>query len=272
MQSPIFDHHDYRSALRAYLTTMPKRGHGQLAKIASHLGVHPTFITQILNGSKNLSLDQAFLLCEYLGLSEVETEYLLQLVELDRAAHYRLKARFQAKLEKLREEHERPQARMTKHKVLNQEDQALFYSNWYFSAIRLLVGIEGGHSVDRIAAELGLERRTVHSVLEFLLRTGLLVEKKGCYLLGPQRTYLPASSGLVSRHHANWRLKAIQNFDRLGSQELAFTGPISISRADFANAKKILLRALEEISVLVEKSKEEAVGCLNLDLFWVTGK
>lgn len=270
MISTFIDHEDYRSALRARIQSMPSRGHGQLTKIARHLGVHPTLITQILNGAKNLSPEHALLIAEYLGLGEFETETLLLLVELDRAGHHKLKARIHTRLGKLREQNQLPQARMTKHKVLPEQDRALFYSNWFYSAVRLLAGVENYQSVDKIASGLGLERKLVQMTVEFLLRTGLLLQEKGRFRLGPQRAYLPANSALVSRHHTNWRLKAIENFDRLTAQELAFTGPISISRKDFSEAKKILLRALEEISTLVEKSKEEVVGCMNLDLFLLT--
>jgi uncharacterized protein (TIGR02147 family) len=270
MNSFISEEIDYRAAIRARIQSMPARGHGQLVKIARHLGVHPTLITQIFKGDKCLSPEHALLIAEYLGLSELETEYFLALVELDRAGHHKLKSRILARLEKIRGQHQLPQARMTKHQVLAEEDRALFYSSWYYSAIRLLAGLNEEQTIDRIASTLSLERKLVQTVMQFLLRTGLLVQEKDRYRLGPQRTYLPADSALVSRHHTNWRLKAIENFDHLNSQELAFTGPISVSRKDFGEAKKILLRALEEISSLVDRSKEEVVGCMNLDLFLVT--
>jgi uncharacterized protein (TIGR02147 family) len=263
-------HDDYRPALRARLASMPSRGRGQLTKIAKLLNVHPTLLTQILNGAKKLSSEHALLIAEYLGLNELETEYFLALVELDRAGHFKLKAHITARLEKLREQRELPQNRMTKHKVLGGPERATFYSHWYYSAVRLLAPIPEYGTIDRLAAALQLDRKAVQEAVEFLLRTGLLRQESGKFQLGQQRTYLPANSHLVARHHANWRLKAIENFERLTAKELAFTGPISVSRKDFAEARSILLRALEEISQLVEKSREEAVGCLSLDLFWIT--
>lgn len=263
----IFDYLDYRDYLKSRLKEMPSRGHGQLAKIAAHLGVHPSLVTQIMRGQKDFHGEQALLIAEYLGMNEIETDYLLLLVDYSRAAHHKLKARLRKKLENIREHIGKAQNRVPAYRELPENEKAVFYSNWFYSAIRLSTDLAGMDNPDAIAQKFGLERKLVKEVVSFLLDSGLLLADGKKLKRGPQRTYLPPDSPFISRHHANWRLKAIENFTALTPAELAFTAPITLAEKDLGKCRKILLDAIEEITVLVDKSPAEKLACLNIDLF-----
>ncbi len=78
----IFKYDNYIKFLENYLSQLPKKGRGELNRIAQFAGVHPSLMSQVLSGSKNLSLEQAQLVAEYLGLTHLESEFFMTLVQL----------------------------------------------------------------------------------------------------------------------------------------------------------------------------------------------
>ena len=104
-------------------------------------------------------------------------------------------------------------------------------------------------------------------MLEFLVSVGLCTEAEGEYQVGVSRTHIEKGSVLTNRHHSNWRLKAIEHFERLGSEELAFTAPLTISERDAKAVYSELLESVARISERVSKSNSEKLYCLNIDWF-----
>lgn len=266
----VFDFSDYKKFVNSRIASMPRRGHGQFRKIAEHLRIHYTMISQVFRGDKDLSSEQALSLCEYLGLSDLETDYFMALVESERAGTQSLKARLNRKIIELREQAQNVGNRLPKTFSLSDADRAIFYSTWYHSALRLMTSIDQFQTVDAMAEHLDLPKNLVNQVIQFLISVGLCVRKpNGKITMGPSRTHIPADSPLVTRHHTNWRLKAIERFGKLSHDELIFTSPLTISTKDAPKVKEILLRAVEEISKIVENTDAQQLSCLNIDWFKV---
>jgi hypothetical protein len=78
----------------------------------------------------------------------------------------------------------------------------------------LLCDIPGFQTVDVIADRLNLPLRTVNETLQFLLSIGMCAEENGLYKMGFKRTFLESNSQLIARYHTNWRLKAVDHFDK----------------------------------------------------------
>lgn len=93
----LFDHDDYKQFVERWLGQLPSGKRGQFRRMALHLRVHPTLMSQIFRGSRDLTLEQAFDLATYLKLTEVETEYFLTLVGQNRAGSERLRQFLKAK-------------------------------------------------------------------------------------------------------------------------------------------------------------------------------
>ena len=85
------------------IATHPDLGRGSIKKMAAALKVHPSLISQVLNGIKDFTSEQANDLAIFFGLKERETEYFLCLVNIERAGNTRLKAFLQNKLGRLAE-------------------------------------------------------------------------------------------------------------------------------------------------------------------------
>lgn len=268
----IYEFDNYKHFVVETLKKMPKKGYGQFKQIASHLSVNSVIVSQVFKGSRQLNLENALDLAEYLGLNENESEYFVLLVELERAGTHKLKRHFKNRLEKIKLRSTELSRRVVQDRVLSEEERAVFYSSWYFSGIRLLTDIKGFDSVDSISEYLKLPRSTVKRALEFLLETGLCIEEKNKIKMGPKSTHLDAASPFIARHHTNWRLRGIQNLEPLSDNELFYSGPMSLSMEDSLWVRKELVTFIERIVEKAKKSNSEQVACLNIDWFNFKGR
>jgi len=264
----IFDFDSYKEFIGARVRSMPRQGRGELQKIALHLKIHGSMVSQILRGDKHPTLEQASLLADYLGLSELETDYLICQVGKERAGNAPLRSFYDRRLKKVRAKWEQPPSRLRKQFALSEADHAEFYSHWYISAIRLLTSITGTQTLDSIADYVQLPKRRTAEVLQFLVSRGLCEEKEGKFTMKVQRTHLPKDSPFAARHHINWRLKALEKIPQPGTDSgLSFTSPFTASSSDEGKLRRLALEFIGEFSRVVDVSAPEKIYCLNLDWF-----
>lgn len=263
----VFDFQDYKKYVLAELGTRPKGGHGEFQRIAKALKVHSTMVTHVLKGHLHLSAEQSLALAEYLGLGELETDYLLALVQLARAGDPRTRRYFEQQLTRLKDRSLNLGARLTARSALSEQDQAMFYSSWVYAAIRLLSAVPALQTRAAFAETLGLPPARVNQAVDFLVSRGLCEEKGKRVVYRELRTYVGAESPLAARHHANWRARVVSQLETLGPQELAFTYPTVISEADFLRLREELVRLIERFKKECDASPSEKLYCLNVD--WV---
>lgn len=262
-----FDFDDYRKFVLSALDSRPGGGRGELTKIAQLLGVNSSFLTQVLRGPKNFSQEQAFLLAGYLGLDELETRYLSDLVSFERASKAPYKDFLRRRLEKLRNEARWKAGVPPIDQPLDERSQTIFYSSWQYSAVQLVSGMLEFQTPQAIAKRLKMDDQTVRGVLSFLVSCGLCVTDGERYGVGTRRTHLPDGSPLRPRHHLNWRLKAMDQMPKASAEDLFFTGPMRIDEATFAKIRKILENAVKGANALVDSANDETLACLNVDWF-----
>ncbi len=266
----LFNFENYREYLQDHLRKLPKKGHGELSKMAKALGVHSTLMSLILSGDRELTLEQAFDLAKYLQLTDLETEYLSLLVQHARAGNHRYQGFILEKLEKIRREATQISKRFDHEKKLSEHDRTTFYSSWMYSALRLYASTaEDGKSVEELVDKFQLPRPKIIQLLEFLQSAGLVIKEKEKYKMGPQRTFLEFGSPHLLKHLSNWRMKALQRADELTEKELMFSSPISVSRADFQKIREQLADYIKQFSQIVKDSPAEDIACLNIDFFWI---
>lgn len=263
----VFDYESYRAFIRNRVDSMPRKGHGQFRRIADFLGIQTSMLSQIMAGHREMNAETAALLCEFFGLNDLESDYFLCLVQLERAGNNRLRTQLRRQLKTLHAKSAEVEKRIPKVRELDDTAKATFYSQWYYSGIRLLTSIEEMNSIDALARRTRLPRNVVARAVEFLLSQGLCVSKNGMLSYGPQSTHIGADSSLVTRHHLNWRLKAMENLEGLKPSEIAFTSPVVVSAKDAEVIRRKLLDAIEDCVKIVDQSPSERLMCFNLD--WV---
>ena len=266
----IFEFDDYRRYLRAYIAAKPKRGFGEAKKIAENLSVSSTFFSQVLSGLKQLSLEQANQMSEYLALNDLESEYFYYLVSLDRAGTVKLRKFCEKKLRELKEISLKVSKRVEFKKELSDEEKSIFYSNSLYAAVSLFTSIrEKGVTLDEVQARFDLSRKRAADVMNFCLETGLCIEAGGRYTMGTQSTHVESGSPHLIKHHTNWRLRAIQAAENLSEQELMYTVTVSLSRSDFDKLREDMVQTIKRFLETVYPSPAEDIACFNMDWFWI---
>lgn len=265
----VFEYSDYKKCVNDWITEQKSGGHGQLRQMAIHLKINSVVMSQIFRGNRDLSLEQALGVATFIGLTEMERDYFLLLVQKDRAGTHELKKIFEKQLSVLNTAAQSLKNRV-KHQKFTDEDKATFYSQWYYSAVRLGVSIPSWNSISSIATQLNLDRQIVAKIIEFLLKNKLIVESNGRLQMGPQITHIGHDSPFVIRHHSNWRLKSLQAMESITDEDLHYTGPMALSQSAATIIRKQLIELVEKSTKLASNSDSEVLRCLNIDWFKIS--
>jgi uncharacterized protein (TIGR02147 family) len=263
----IFDFSDYRAYLKAWLEAAKRGRTGNLSRLAEVAKVHATFFSHVLAGTKHLSLEQAALVATHLGLTRLEKDYFFVIIQLDRAGSPDLREYWQEKKRDLEKEKNKLSERFPTHHELSDSDKARFYSSWLFVAIWVSTSIEDGQSLTQISERFRLAPSQAEDAMLFLVRTGLCYEEKGLYHMGKAHVHVTNESPFVTKHHSNWRMKALQRMDFRDDRELFFTSPVSMSNQDFELLREKLNVVIKEFVATVMASPAEDLFCLNIDFF-----
>jgi len=265
----IFEFTDYQAFLRSFIAALPKKGWGFSQKLSEALNIHPSHVSQVVSGHRDFSVEQAIAVSEFVGLSSLETDYFVGLVNIHRAGTPQAKNYYRKKVQDLKKLSLNLSQRMKQDKILSEEEKSIFYSSYIYSAVRLFCSLEGGVSLEQIKERFDLTSDRLREILDFLLRVGLVVQNSGIFTMGTQHTHVEKGSPHLSRHHMNWRVQALERVENISEEELQFTSPISISRKDFERVREVLVKTINDSFTILKASPAEDVACINLDLFWI---
>jgi uncharacterized protein (TIGR02147 family) len=266
----LYQIESYRAFIREILERRSPKRRGEIAKLAEGIGVHPTFVSQVLTGTKDFSLEQSYAIADYLSLSETERKYFLLLVQKDRAGSQGLKAFFKKELVAIRKDLLKVEKRLNSHRTLTDEQKAIFYSSGIYSAVRLYCTIADGKTPEQVAGYFKLPRVKAINILEFLVEANLCEQVGDRYrMLTALVTHLSPDSPYIIRHHMNWRTQALQRHENLSVEELAISAPMSISVKDFKEIREKLLSSIKDSLEIVKGTEPEDVAFLNVDFLWV---
>lgn len=245
---------------------------GLRKQLAEHIPVHTTFVSQVLKGKAEFSLEQAEAINEFLGHTDDEGEYFILLVLKDRAGVRTLKKRFEAKIKIMRDQRLNIQNRLGVKETISEDDRNRFYSNSYYGAIHVLSAIPEFRTVEKLAEALRLSKPRLQEMVDFCLRIGVLVQDKEELKPGSQHIHLGSRSELVLQHHTNWRKHTLQSLNFLDPDDLHYSACVSLSVADAFKIKEMILSDLKNYVDVIAKSPEETAYVLNFDFYKLIGK
>jgi uncharacterized protein (TIGR02147 family) len=263
MVPSVFEFNSYKEYLNAWLKAQPKGGHGLRKRIAETIGTQTGFVTQVLSGSAHFSSEQILAISEMQGLNPLELQFLLLLLQWERAGTQSYKHYVERQIQKQREDNHNLSNRLREPKMPSEVDQGTYFSSWIYACIHVMTTCERFHnSPQTIAEALGLPISQVKEVLEFLLRSGLMK--------GEARLHLGTDSPFLRRHHTNMNLLAMQNILSKSIQEdLHYSSIVSVSAADVDRIREIFTRSIQESKAVVKRSKGEKVYSTTLNFFKV---
>lgn len=263
----VYAYNDYKKLIQHWLQTQPKKGRGIGQRLAKELRISSVLVSQILNGSRSLQLDYAHGIASFMALNSHETNYFLQLVQLENAGTESYRKHIKENIQKMQNEALEISTRVAKDVQLSEEDRAKFYSHWHYSAIRLLTDIPTFQTLDSISQALELEKPRVREILDFLVDRGLCRQVDGRYLMGVKSTHLESHSPWVYSRQVQWRQKSIHSMETKTEDNIYYTGPMVLSQKDAEWIRKRLVELIQEVTNRARKSDSESLRCLIVDWF-----
>jgi uncharacterized protein (TIGR02147 family) len=265
----IFELADYKSFLKQKMKLAKSLGRGGMSRLAEHLEVHPTLVSQVISGPKDFTEEQALVIAEYFGLGELEKDYFLTLVKIERAGTQHLKNHYRQSRDKMRQDSLQLSKRLDSKRTLSDEEKAQFYSSWLYSAVHVLTSIDDGADFNFICQRIKLPPAKVRKILDFLIRIQMVIEKNGKFSPGTTMTHVGRDSAFVVQHHTNWRVKSIEKIESLTEEELMYSLNVSLSRKDFKLLREELVQVIQSFLKVIKDSPAEDVAQFNLDFFWI---
>lgn len=262
----LFLFKDYKGLLRTIVEeNRPTRGY--LTRLAASAGCQPSFLSQVLHSHAHLTPDHAAGIAHALGFTELESDYFLELLLLERAGSSHLRKLCQRRLEKMRSSRADLNVRLATPVGLAPDVQSVIYSAWHWLAIYVLVSIPDYKSPQEISRRLGLSTTLVQGVLRSLEGFHLIRKTESGWQLTERNIHLPRDSHLTSTNHLNWRFRAITKIQEQDEGAFHYTAVQTLSRDDYERLKAMFLTFIQETREIVRSSPEEEIVCMALDFF-----
>jgi len=267
LKKTIFEYQNYKEYIIERIAESPSKGRGIKLKIAEYLSCQTAFVSQVLNGQPNFSLEQGVKLNHFFEHTRDEAKFFILLLQLERAGSAELKAFMNQEIKEILDQRSDLKNRIDIKGSLKKVDQQVYYSNWIYSCIHMMVAIPEFQTPQAIAKHLNLPKEKVMEVIEFLEQTGLIQRVGARYENGVARVHLSKDSVQIQRHHTNWRMQAIRSIDINEPTDLHFSTIVTISKSDVSKIKEIFIKSIEEARKVIRDSKEETLQSICIDFF-----
>jgi uncharacterized protein (TIGR02147 family) len=259
--------HAFKSYPPYLSQALAKDGPFRRADLCAHLNCQASFLSQVISGKSHLSLEHAVLVSEFLGHTPEEKKFFLLLVQKAKAGSKKLEAFFGEQIQAELESREPVKELIGVKGELSEESKAIYYSQWYYVAIHILVAFPEYQSFDHLKRKTGLPEEILREALKFLIKHEFVTQNDHRYQIGKARTHLGSKSPHVSRHHSNWRTKGLEAIERRRPDDLHYTAFLGVSRKGAEQIRELIMEFLRSSEEVVETTKEEAPYLLLLDFF-----
>jgi uncharacterized protein (TIGR02147 family) len=267
MNKTVFDYIDYKLYLRDVIELRSDGKRGFRSELAKAAGVQLAFLYQVLKKEIHFNLEHAERLNRFLEHSQEERHYFLLLVQFARAGSESLREYFRDQMNVVHARRVVLKKRLKSERRLEPEDQMYYYSAWFYGAIRVAMSIPSLQSPEALSVRLKLSLNRVKKALNFLVSRGLAERRDDRYVQGNIQMHLGNDSAMISRHHSNWRIRAMASLDEEKSNDLHYSYVATLSKEDAVQIKALIVNYIEEVQKRIAPSKEETIYSFCVDFF-----
>lgn len=269
MKISVFEYKDYKRFINDWIEQAPSKGRGLRTQLAEAIGCQTAYITHVLSGDYHFSFEQAEACGRWLELNDNEIEFLLLLVSLKRAGTKSLEKHIEKQISSRREHQSILKKRIEIKESLSKEDQQIYYSSWLYASVHMALLIPSLQTVEALQRYFQLSSARIISVLDFLKTHGLIKQEKNYFKVVQPVLHLELDSPLLIQHHTHWRLRAVDSLGSPSSDNLHYSGVMSLSREDYEWVREKLSHLLQQIVERLRESKDEKLASLCFDWFEV---
>ncbi len=249
-----------------------KKVRGYRTQMALAAQCQPAYLSQVLAGRVNFTLEQADGLCDFWNFDDLQSEYWLNLVRLSRSGTVTLSQRIKNNLNKIKQQAKQKSA--TEIEVASQrvfkENTLRYYNHWLPSALHMLWMIKDyQNNIKASAQRLKVSETEVSHALDLLVELGFYELKGGKYRATQNHFHISNESLYSSLHHKNWRTQAMQEVQSANPNRLHFTTLYSLDQKALDALKVIVREFISECNEEIERAPEHTVACLNISFFHI---
>lgn len=261
----VFDFASYKTYLRYRLGEKGSRS-GRYSEFSSALGCQSSFVSQVLGGALNLSLEQAIRANPYLEHDSSHSHFFLLLVQAERSGTEDLRNYFQKQIDAILADRTKVKSQIVTTQELSDRDQARYYSQWDLSAVHMALAVPKLRSPQALSRALHLSISRVDSILRILLDAGLVEFIEGEYRIGSVHLHLGQDSPFLHQHHTNWRVESLRRLQPESTSQLHYSGVFSLSQKDYHRLRANLVEVIKKNLDIVKPSEEQIVVSQTIDL------
>ena len=262
----IFSFQSYKRYLEFKLGPLGL-GRGAKSDLAKFLNCQSGFISQVIKGDAQLSLEHSISTARYLRLGEDEENYFMLLIQFEKAGSKELAEYFKKEIKKRIDERKQIKKRLDIKDVMTSEQQSKYYSSWIYAAVHVALLIPKLRTIQSISKRLNLSPSRVHQVLDELVEWKLANHEGDEYRASAKRLHVGSSSPELFKHQQNWRIEAIKSIEKNEMSHIHYSGVLAFSKEDSQKIREIFLKSISEMEVVIRPSPEEELYVVNLDFF-----
>jgi uncharacterized protein (TIGR02147 family) len=262
----IFDYTEYKPYLKD-LVAQASVKRGLKTKLAMAAGCQKSYFTNVLNGDFHLTPDHAFSLSRFLNHDEDEQNYLITMINHEKAGQRKYRSYLRLKLDQMQENRRKLASLVKNNKKYSEEIYSEYYSSWMYCAIHVLTSIPAYQSAPAISSKIAVDVGVVERILKQLELFGLVSRSGDKWMIANHSLHIEENSPYVLFHHGNWRSKALDSARFKNPDDLHYTSVFSLSDRDFATLREMLMEFVRKKRSLIAASPEEAMVSFNFDLF-----
>jgi uncharacterized protein (TIGR02147 family) len=266
LQMP-FSHTDYKAFIQERIEQ--SKEWGIVSRLAKAAGCQRSYLSKALNSHTHLVPEHVYGIAKFFKLNSDETDFLLLLLEKDRAGTKDYQDRIKAKIHHLLKQYENLAHKLKKPEIVFQEEEQIYYTAWYWSAAHIAVSIERFQKIEDLSTYLQMPIAQLKLILETLRKFGFVEEKNNRWSCTPREIYVPKVSPLTMVHHNNWRQRAVLDAGNPFTEGVHYTMVQSMDANAVSQIKKMILDLIENSAEVAGPSRPEELICINCDFFKV---
>ncbi len=249
----LYEHQNYRTFLKQVLVEKNEKTNYSLRSFSEKLNVSHSFLSEVLNHRKSLSMDLAFKIAVRLGLTDSETQYFCLLVQMEQEKEPDYQEKLQIRMRSLNPNQAAYDLSTDVFKLI---------SDWYHIAILELPLLTGFQLTAEHAAEkLGITKWEAEVAMERLLRLGLLKKSRDGSLKKTHREILgnsPVSNEAFQKYHRQMLEKAGDALkSQTPSERLSATDVVAIDSRDLKKIDRLARDFTAKVMAIANQCKHK---------------
>lgn len=265
----VFAHDDYREILKALLDERRRdEADVNYQTLAEAIRIPRSYLSKVIHGRADLSVDQLFLAATFFRLSEDERDYLELLLATARTALAERRQALAARIEAARKPYLDTSAHLQAGSVATTPGIEEYYLDPVHQLVHVALDIPRFKSSLKLLAEVtGIALSRLQDAARTLERLGFVARENGELVVKMTALHLPKTSPFYDPWRAQLRLLGLQRAQALAKDEhYAFSVVFSAALTTDQRIKTRFFDFLKQLESEVGSAASERVYQLNFDL------